>query len=118
MLSLALATAGLYGVVSFASRRRAREVGIRLALGARPADILSMMVLQGIRPVAIGIVLGIVLAGLASRILISNLYGLSPTDLGVYLGLSAFLALVALGAIFLPARRAAHADPLQTLRWE
>ena len=118
LLSLALAVTGLYGVVSFASRRRAREVGIRLALGARPADILSMMVWQGIRPVAIGIVLGIVLAGLASRLLISNLYGLSPTDLGVYLGLSAFLALVALGAIFLPARRAARADPLQTLRWE
>jgi predicted permease len=115
-LSLALAVVGIYGVVSYATSQRTREVGIRIALGATPAGIVRAVIFGGLRPVLFGSAIGILLAAVASRFFVARLHGLSPLDPVVYLGVSLFLASVALLATYLPARRAARTDPLDALR--
>jgi predicted permease len=118
VLALVLASVGIYGVVSFAVTRRRREIGIRIALGARQQDVLGTMLRQTMRPVAIGAAIGIVAASLVSRILASVLFGVSPAD-PIGLGGSALLViLVALAAGVLAASPATRADPTATLRAE
>ncbi len=116
ILALALATVGIYGVVNYATSQRIREIGIRMALGATPREILQVLVFGGLRPVLIGCALGVTLAALASRFFVSRLHGLSPLDPGIYLTVSLFIGSVALLSAYLPARRAARTDPLQALR--
>jgi predicted permease len=117
-LALLLAVTGLYGVVSYAAARRTREVGIRMALGARPRDVTGMVVRDGAVLVAIGIVLGLGIAFAATRLLGRYLYGIGATDVVTFITIPAILAGVALLASYLPARRAAKVDPMRALRYE
>jgi ABC-type antimicrobial peptide transport system permease subunit len=117
-LALALAAVGIYGVVAYATAQRRRELGIRLALGAEPAGLIRLIVRQAMLPVGLGLLAGLGAALGASRLLRSLLYGVSPLDVGTYVGVAAFVAGVALVASWLPARRAARVDPLVALRAE
>jgi ABC-type antimicrobial peptide transport system permease subunit len=113
---LLLATVGLYGVMSFSASRRSREIGIRVALGARRSSVLALVLREGIGLTAIGIVLGLTIAAGAARLVASWLFTVSPWDGVTFIGMSALFAMVALVASYLPARRAAAADPLVALR--
>lgn len=118
MLALALAAIGLYGVMSFGVSKRTREIGIRLALGARSADVLRMIVLQGMTLTIIGMVIGLLLAFGLTRLMKSLLFGVSATDPLTFIVIVILLSLAALLACFLPARRAARTDPMTALRCE
>src|ERR1700687_1055285 len=118
MIALLLASIGLYGVMSFVVTRRTHKIGIRMALGAKPADVVRMFLFQGLRLTAMGMVLGIAGGVLISRLLAKVLIDISPLDPIALGGVSAFLTMVALLAIFIPARRATKVDPLVALRYE
>jgi putative ABC transport system permease protein len=118
LLSLMLATAGLYGVTSYSVALRSREIGIRMALGARPRDVLARTMAQGMSPVILGIVIGI-FAGLGvTRLMSALLHGVSATYPAAYAGAAALLATVALVACYVAARRAIGLDPMLALRRE
>ncbi|MGI8499022.1 MAG: ABC transporter permease, partial [Gemmatimonadaceae bacterium] len=117
-VALLLATVGIYGVMSYAVTQRARELGIRVALGARPADVLKLVVGQGAALTTAGVVIGLVAALSLSRLIGSLLFGVTATDVMTYVAVSAALTVVALAACMIPARRAAGADPLLALRGE
>jgi putative ABC transport system permease protein len=114
-VALLLAAVGLYGVIAYTIAQRRREFGIRLALGASPGSLVQMVMREGGMLVGIGIVSGSALALAGGQLLRSLLFGVSPLDLSVLLGAAAFLTSVAALAAWLPARRAASADPLETL---
>jgi ABC-type antimicrobial peptide transport system permease subunit len=118
LLGLILAAAGLYGVVAHAVSKRTREIGVRVALGARSVDIVRLVLSQGLALVAAGLGIGFGLAFLATRLLVSLLYGVSSHDLLSYLGVTALFLAVAGLAILLPARRALRVDPVVALRSE
>jgi hypothetical protein len=115
-LALILTTLGLYGVVAQWVSQRTREIGIRVALGARAAGIVTLVLREGLRLVAIGLPLGLAASLAAVRLLSSHLYGVSATDAATFGGITALLAVVALVACYLPAQRALRIDPLQALR--
>jgi predicted permease len=117
-LAVALATVGLYGVIAFAVAARTREIGIRMALGADRARVLFQIVRESLLLTALGIALGVPAALWASRAIGSQLYGLRTTDPATYIVLSLALTAVALSAAWIPARRAAHVDPMVALRYE
>lgn len=117
-IGLLLASAGLYGVMSYAVGRRAREIGIRMALGAQAAAVRRMVLRQGLRLAVIAIVLGWPAAWFLAKAASSFLYGIEPHDLITFAAVPPLLVLIALAACWLPARRAAHIDPMQTLRNE
>jgi putative ABC transport system permease protein len=117
-VALALAAAGIYGVLAGTVTERLREIGVRAALGASGGDLLGMIVKQGLGLAAIGAVLGIVAAVGLSHVLTSLLFGVSPLDPATYVGVTCVLAAVALGACMVPALRAARVDPIETLRAE
>jgi ABC-type antimicrobial peptide transport system permease subunit len=114
--ALVLAVMGIYGVMSFAVAQRTREIGVRIALGASRRNVLTLVVREGVTLAALGIALGMTGAFALSRVLTSLLYGVSTTDpvtYGVVIGL---LAIAALVASWLPARRAARVQPTEALR--
>jgi putative ABC transport system permease protein len=115
-LALALAIVGLYGVMSFAVSQRFREIGVRMALGARPRDVLGLVVWHGLRLTLIGLVLGLALAAAGTRVLSNVLYGITPTDPLSYGAVIVVLALAALLASYVPARWATRVDPIRALR--
>jgi predicted permease len=115
-LALALAAVGIYGVVSFAVARRTREMGIRQSLGASPGEVRAMMVWGGMRLVGIGTGLGLMLALGAGALLSRFLLGVEPWDPVTFLTIPALLGMVALGAAWIPARRAAAVEPVRALR--
>jgi predicted permease len=117
-LALVLSVIGVYSVVAYTVRQRRTDIGVRMALGARPADVLRLTIGQGLRPVAAG--LGFGLAGCAAlgRLLQSQLYGVSAFDPVTLAGAGVSLAAVAAAACWVPARRAARLDPVRTLRAE
>ena len=114
-LALILTIVGLYGVLSLAVRQRQREIGVRLALGADPGNVVAMVVADGARVTAVGILVGIAGAIAATRVLASLLYGVSTTDAMTFVGAAAVVAAVALTATYVPARRAAGIDPREAL---
>lgn len=115
-IGLLLATIGLYGIISYSVSRRSREIGVRMALGARAEDVQWMVVRGGMRLAAIGAAIGLLLAVGASRVLMAYLYGVSPLDVPTFAAMSLVFGAVAFVASYLPARRAARADPLIALR--
>jgi putative ABC transport system permease protein len=115
-LALVLAAAGLYGVISFAVGQRRQEFGVRLALGAEPGTIRSMVLREGLRVSAIGVVIGVILAGALAYASASVLYGISPDDAPTYLGVTAVVMVVAVCAVWIPATRAMRVDPVTALR--
>jgi putative ABC transport system permease protein len=117
-VALLLATVGIYGVMSYSVEQRTREIGIRMALGAERWAVLKLIVGQGARLALIGIVAGIAGAFALSRVMSSLLYGVSATDPLTYAGLALLLGGVAVGACWLPARRAVRVDPAIALRAE
>jgi putative ABC transport system permease protein len=117
-LALLLASVGLYGVVSQLSQRRRREFGIRLALGAREASVLGMVLREGLTRAVFGLGIGLVLAIAATRLLGSLLHGVRPVDAPSYAAAAAVLLGVVLAAAYLPARRAMKLDPAQVLKLE
>jgi len=117
-VALALAAVGIYGVMSYGVVQRTREIGIRMALGARQQDVLGLVVSDGLRLCVLGIAIGIALASGLARLLRGMLYGVESFDPLSYFGLTLLLALVALFACWLPARRAARVDPAVALRAE
>ena len=117
-LALALATVGIYGVIALLVTRRRQEIGIRIALGARPASILGMVVRRGMALAGIGVAGGLVAAFLLTRLLASLLYGVTRFDVATFALVPALLASVALVACLIPAARAARVDPIVALREE
>jgi predicted permease len=117
-LALALAVVGLYGVISYSVSQRAREIGVRMALGARTADVVRLILSQGVRLTLIGLAVGFAGALVVSRVLASVLYGVSPTDPVSFGAVAVVLVLVALLASYVPARWATRVDPIRALRSE
>jgi predicted permease len=114
-VALVLGGVGVYGVVAYAVARRTREIGVRMALGARARDVLVMVLREGGVLVTAGVVLGLLGALAASRLLAGFLFGVSTTDPAVFMAVPSLLAVVALGACVVPARRAARVDPVRAL---
>jgi ABC-type antimicrobial peptide transport system permease subunit len=117
-LALVLATIGVYGVVRYAVARRAREVAIRLAIGARPDGVVRLLMREGIVLVSAGAILGLALAAVASRGLESLLFGVTAMDPIAFIAAPALLVAIGALAAFLPARRASRVDPANALRAE
>jgi predicted permease len=115
-IALVLAVAGIYGTVAYAVAQRTSEIGIRLALGATPAGILSLVLAAVLKPVAAGLVVGVAAAGALARTLDRLVYGISTTDPLTFLALPAVLAAVALVASAIPALKALRVDPMTALR--
>jgi predicted permease len=115
-VALTLAAIGIYGIMSYAVKRRTREIGIRMAVGGRPQDVLWMVVRQGMRLALQGLVIGIIGAFLATRLMSRLLFGVSATDPLTFAAIALLLAGVALVASLLPARRAVQTDPTSALR--
>jgi putative ABC transport system permease protein len=118
LLAMALAAVGIYGLASYAVRHRTHEIGVRMALGAQPRDVLNLIIREGMRVVAIGIVIGLGLAFAATQVIGSFLYGVSATDTTTFLIIPTLLAGVAAIASLIPARRATKVEPIEALRYE
>lgn len=117
-IALLLSTIGIYGVISYSTTLRTREIGIRMALGAQANHVVTMVVREGILPAGLGVLLGIACSAIMTRLIAGFLYGVTPTDPTTFTTVSAIYLCVALVASLLPARRASHVDPLIALRCE
>jgi putative ABC transport system permease protein len=117
-LALLLAAVGIYGVLSYTVRRRVREIGIRMALGASQSDILRLVVGDGMKPILLGVALGVIAAIALSRLVASLLFGVPPTDPLTFVVVATLLVIVGIAANTLPAYRATKVEPTQTLREE
>jgi putative ABC transport system permease protein len=115
---LTLAAAGIYGVVAYSVTQRTREIGIRMALGARHSQVLALVLRQSLVLVGLGLVLGLGGAAAGTRYLEGLLFGLTPLDPSTFADVAIAFALVAAAAAYVPARRATLVDPLEALRCE
>jgi putative ABC transport system permease protein len=117
-VALALAAVGIYGVIAHSVSLRAHEIGIRMALGAKPRDVSRMVVAQGMRLALVGLAIGLTGALALTRVMASLLFSVGPTDPATFAVVSTLLAGVAFLATYLPARRATRVDPMIALRHE
>ena len=117
-LAVLLAAVGIYGVLSYVVTERTREIGIRISLGASRGRVLGQVILEGMRLAVAGFAVGIAGALAAGRVLASLLHEVKPGDPAIFAATAGFLALVALLACYIPARRAARLDPMTALRYE
>jgi len=117
-VALLLAALGIYGVLAYLVTQRRKEIGIRMALGGTPRQILELVLREGVAVVAVGFLGGLLGAALASRALASQLYGVRPADPAVLASVTALLAAVALVACLVPATRATRVEPTVALRQE
>jgi putative ABC transport system permease protein len=116
--ALLLAAIGIYGLMAYSVQQRTQEIGIRMALGALASDVRNMVVFQGMRLALIGVVIGIAAAFGLARVIASFLYGVQAHDLGIFVSIPVLLSLVALFAVWLPARRASRVNPVIALRYQ
>ena len=117
-VALSIATIGIYGVISFAVARRTREFGVRMMLGAHPTDVLRLVMKDGVKLGVLGIGLGLAGAIALTRVMVSLLFEVKPTDPGTLVGVALLLAAVAMLACYIPARRALSIHPMTALRRE
>jgi predicted permease len=117
-LALVLACVGIYGVISYLVGQRSHEIGVRVALGAQPSDVLRLVIGQGVRMALIGVVIGIGAALGLTRLMVNQLFGVSARDPLTFAGVAVLLILVGVAACFIPARRAMRVDPIVALRCE
>ena len=118
ILALALAAVGIYGVMSYTVSQRRQEIGIRMALGAQPGNVQSMILGHSVKLTLIGVGLGLAGAFALVRFLTSLLFGVGAYDAVTFIGVPVLLAAVAIAASYLPARRAVRVDPIVALRYE
>jgi putative ABC transport system permease protein len=116
VVALVMAIVGLYGVISFGVRQRTHELGVRIALGASRANIVAMVLRQGLSLTITGAAIGVALSVAMSRVLSNLLFGVTGADPLTYLGIAGLLVAVSAGATFIPARRASRVPPAQVLR--
>jgi putative ABC transport system permease protein len=117
-LSLVLVGVGIYGVISYSVSRRTHEIGIRIALGARPGRVMALVLSDGAKLTLLGVGIGLAGALLTTRLLESLLFGVSATDPVTFAGVTLLVLVVALAACYVPAKRAMRVDPLVALRCE
>jgi putative ABC transport system permease protein len=117
-VALALSSVGVYGVLSESVAQRTREIGIRLALGAHPRDLMTLVLGQALKLTGIGLAIALPISFLAGRAMASLVFGIVSTDFTVLLGFTVLLVFVAVAAGYLPARRAMRMDPMSSLRYE
>src|SRR5262249_47990788 len=117
-LALVLAGIGIYGVISYSVAQRTQEIGIRMALGARREDVMTMILLQGARIAAAGVAIGVLGAFALTRYLEKLLFAVSPADPATFASVAFVLVLVAMLASYIPARRTLRIDPMTALRYE
>ena len=117
-VAVCLAVAGVYGVVAYTVGQRAGEIGLRMALGAGPGDVLRLILRQGMALTGIGLAAGLLAAGAVARLITSMLFEVKAGDPATYIGVAVLLAVVSLAASYIPAGRAARVDPVSALRQE
>jgi putative ABC transport system permease protein len=117
-IALVLAIVGIYGVMSYSVTQRTHEIGIRMAIGARPRDVFTMVLGQGMKLALIGVAIGLVLAFILTRLMATMLFGVEPTDVPTFAAISILLISVAVLACYLPGRRATKVEPTISLRYE
>jgi ABC-type antimicrobial peptide transport system permease subunit len=117
-MALALATLGIYGVISYAVAQRTQEMGVRMAVGASSADLIRLLVGGGLTVVSIGAAVGFAAALGLSRLLSALLFGVTPNDLATICGVAILVLVIATAAMYIPARRVSRIDPVTALRVE
>jgi ABC-type antimicrobial peptide transport system permease subunit len=118
LLALLIAAVGIYGVVDYSTRRRTREIGVRMALGAKPGDVFRLVLSQGLKLALIGLSVGFALSLVVTRFLRSMLFGVTEMDALTIASVSILLCAVTLAACYVPAHRAAKVNPIVALRYE